>query len=328
MFKRNKFIINQNTITVYPYYERLPIIVGFTALCIIPLSFALFFAQKPYDSTSNRYLYSSVIFFVFIIGLFLTQSIIFDENKKAVFRRIFMMKKRIYNFDEVYGVVPVTLNKQGGIYYKITSKKDKYGKGIRISPGYRSANHKYAIEFQEKVLTRVQQMLNSSILPAITNLAGIYDFKYYSIENSVYRLKMRKTGLLWAVIVLAVAIYFNVKFPPDFSVRWPIGQYIIWGFGFLFPPIAAFVSTHKLVFDCNTQTIRSVYAFNSFKKEFPFADFVRFQIVRSSTNGIYSDTRIWLVFTSGKMFALKSFYRTRKIEGFINETEAILKMKS
>ena len=331
MFKKNKFTINQDGLTIYPYYDKLILLTVFAIFYILLLVFIFFLVQNPYNALADNFylvLYASPIIFFLIVGYFASQiSIVFDENEKAVYKKIFFIKKRLYDFEELHDIVLVNSNM--GVYYKITSTRDKYGKGIRLSPSYGSINSKDILEFQERVLIRLQQMLSAQTSPQVKNPAVISNtFNYYSIENSVYRLKTSKKLMFWAVIVLVGAIYFNVKSPFDVNTHPPVGEYLVRAFGFLFPPIAAFIATRKLVFDANTQTIRIVYAFNGFKEEFAFSDFLRFQITHSRYNGIYSDTTVSLVFNSGKMLELKSFYKTKKIQDFVDETEVILKVKN
>jgi hypothetical protein len=329
MFKKNKFTIDQNTLTIYPYSDRFAILIVF-AIFYVLLSVLILFLIQNYAKFNTFWLVVSGFptIFILILGVIISNlCIVFDGNKKTVLKKILGIQTQSYTFDELHEIVPVISNMQG-MYYKITSIKDKYGKGMRISRAYRSVNHKDAVEFQEQVLTKIQEMLSASTPSSVTNPASIYNFNYYSIEDFVYRLKTSKQLLFWAIIVLAGTIYFNIKSPFDFNTNPPVGEYLARAFGFLFPPIASFMATRKIEFDPNTQIIRNIYAFNTFKQEFAFADFLRFQITRSRYNGIYSDTKVSLVFNSGKMLELKSFYRTKKIQDFVDETDAILKAKT
>ncbi len=338
MFKKNKFSISKNTVTVYPFYERL-LLLMFMSIFFIALAAFILFLGKTYANFSTAFfvvLLGIPTILFFIIGWILSHiSVVFDVNKKIIFKKIGMIQMQSYGFEELHEIVPVTSNMQG-IYYKITLAKDKYGKGIRLSSAYRSIDDKNATEFQGKVLPKIQQMLNSKValvplpivpLPIKTSETHIHDFNYYNLENSVYHLKKSKKLWFLGIIVLVAAIYFNSKFSLNFSEHLPIGEYLAYAFGFLFPPIAAFMATHKLLFNCNTKMIISVYAFNSLKQEFTFADFLRFQITRNRYNGIYSDTTVSLVFNNGKILLLKAFHKTNKIQDFINETDTILKEK-
>ncbi len=326
MSKKNKFTINQNVLTIYPYRASLMTLMIIGILYMALSAFILFVGQTyaRLNAFFLVFLGSPAILFLVFAWVISNIRIVFDGNKKAVFKKIVEIQTKSYNFDELHGIVPVTSNMQG-MYYKITSAKDRYGKGMRISRAYRSINHKDALEFDEQILTRIQEILQANTLPLVANVVSIQDFNYYRVENSVYSLKTSKQLWFWAAIVLTGAIYFNIKFPFDFNTHPPVGEYLARGFSFIFPPIAAFMATRQIIFDCNTQTIRNVYAFNSFKQEFTFDDFSRFQITRSSYNGIYDGTKVSLVFINGKMLELRSFYRTRKIQDFVDETEAILK---
>lgn len=79
--------------------------------------------------------------------------------------------------------------------------------------------------------------------------------------------------------------------------------------------------------DKNSRKIVRASFGSLFRKEYSFDDFVRFLIVRKTTNLVYAGTDVRMqlnVRNQSRELNLRSFQKTNKIERFLEETRSIL----
>ncbi len=326
MFKKNKFIVQPHSITIYPNNRGLGVGMFFAVfyiLLFIVLNYVFNNQVERLLGNTLNYIYPIMAITPLIAWFVAKSAITFDEEQKAVFKTTPLTKQKVYTFQDLAGIAPITSNLHG-YYYSLTSKNNVYGNGIRISAAYQGKD-KSAEEFEQQILPALQQMLTDASSFVTKSISTVTDFKYYTNDGMVYMLKIGHKLLIWSIFIFCAAMYFHIKFPPDFSADWDWKEYTIRIGGFLAPVLMAFFYTKRTVFDTRLKTINTFYLFNSFKHQYAFEDFVRFQITRETYNFIYTGTDIDIALTNDHILGLKSFYKSKNVQRLIAETEFILK---
>jgi hypothetical protein len=322
---KTKWLVEPNRIIIYPSFilRLIALISGGILTCIW-----LFIIISTMQYGVNPGIFLGLIF-ILIMVLIMTAAgnttLTFDAATRRMYKRPFgMLSAQTLDFDQIAAIQSV--GGTTGMTYRAYLKSDRHGKGIIISPGFRDAQDKNAIRFRQEVLPQLEAMVvGGQPTAANTMPLPITTFEYYDEKDNIYTLKQSKTGSIVLVIIL-LAVWGWMLYMPGISKTtsqkmWPLVLLaipillIIYG---LFTTISLDKNNRKIV--------RASFG-SLFRKEYSFDDFVRFLIVRKTTNLVYAGTDVRMQLNVGNQsreLNLRSFQKTNKIERFLEETGSIL----
>jgi hypothetical protein len=322
---KTKWIIEPSTLTIYP--KRNLRIVGVIFLVLI--AGFIFFLSRSLQGYSSGFTFGYYGFLLLIplLLIFIAETkIIFDSNSRKLYKKIGFLPAGSIPFDDIASVQAYEIL-GSGYNYRLFKKSNRHGKGLIVSSGYSKATNVNLIQFQQEVLPKIDELVfaNAPVIPKQT----IYDFQFFKEEGGVYLLRDNKIGSLIIGLILigvTVAILLN----PDFLTNEGSFQKILLTY---FPAVIGlallFAATSNIRFDkAQRKIIRSTFA-GRMIKEHSFDDLIHFQIIRKTTNLIYSGTEVRaeiLLPAKNKTttLILKSFIGTKKIEHFLDEANTIL----
>lgn len=328
-----KWNIQAGSITLYPSGVFKIIGIAITALSA---AFAIYFLVMLGPGGKDPCFIIPFFALLFLPGLFLFLGgftrIVFDDNERSMKRYLFgFLKNKTVAYDDIAAIESYGSNT--GMNYRIFLKENRHGKGIAISSGYTSAQHTAAMVFRRELIPLLEQRVKAGSLQQepVTGTTRNYitDFSYYKEQGNVYTLKTSHLPSLiiglalfaWGIYALTLGSGNHYKKASDafFATYFPL----IIGFAFL---VSCFTKT---MLDKAGRKIILSYAGGLYKKEYFFSDFVRYLIVRKTTNMIYSGTDVRMELqpagkTKTTVVTMRSFGKTRKIERFIEETNAIM----
>jgi hypothetical protein len=322
---KTKWIIEPSKLIIYP--KRNLRIVGLIFFVLIAaIIFFLSRSEKDY-STGLTLGYYGVLLLIPLLLIFIAETkVIFDGSSRVLYKKIGFLPTGSIPFDDIASVQAYEIM-GSGYNYRLFKKSNRHGKGIIVSSGYSKASNPNLIQFQQEVLPKIDELVfaNAPVIPKQT----IYDFQFFKEEGGVYLLRDNKIGsLIIGLILIGVTVLILLN--PDFLTNEGSFQKILLTY---FPAIIGlallFAATSNIRFDkSQRKIIRSTFA-GRVLKEYPFEDLVRFQIIRKTTNLIYSGTEVRaeiLLPTKNKTttLILKSFIGTKKIERFLDEANTIL----
>jgi hypothetical protein len=87
----------------------------------------------------------------------------------------------------------------------------------------------------------------------------------------------------------------------------------------------SFSNTNYFRFDNQRRVIYRAYIFGLLAKEFSYDDFVTFETVRRTHNGIYVGTDLSMSFRDGSSLAVTTYYNTKKIDALTREIVSVLR---
>ncbi|RBQ03491.1 hypothetical protein [Pedobacter miscanthi] len=322
---KTKWLIEPDTLTIYP--KRNLRIVGLIFFVLIAAFIFYLSATLQGYSAGFTFGYYGFLLVIPLLLIFTAETkVIFDGNSRTLYKKIGFLPAGSIPFDDIAAVQAYEVL-GSGFNYRLFRKSNRHGKGIIVSNGYSKAGNPNLIQFQQEVLPKIDELVfaNAPVIPKQT----IYDFKFFKEEGNVYLLRDNKLGsLIFGLIFIGatVAILLN----PGFMANEKAFQKIF----LTFLPAAIglallFAATSNVRFDKGQKKIiRSTFG-GRVVKEYPFDDLVRFQIIRKTTNFIYSGTEVRaeiLVPAKNKTttLILKSFTGTKKIERFLDEANTIL----
>ncbi len=322
---KTKWIIEPETLTIYP--KRNLRIVGIIFLVLIAAF--IFFLSKSMQGYSAGFTFGYYAFFLFIplMLMFVAKSkLIFDGNSRVLYKRIAFLPVGSIPFDDIASVEPYEVL-GSGFNYRLFKKSNRHGRGVLVSAGYSKETDPNLIAFQQEVLPKIDELVfvNAPIVPKQT----IYDFRFFKEQGGVYLLRDNKIGsFIFGLIFIGATV--AILFSPDFlSEKGSLQKILITYFPALIGLALLFAATSNIHFDRNQRKmIRSTFA-GRFNKEYPFDDLIRFQVIRKTTNFIYSGTEVRAeIFLPAKnktiTLNLKSFIGTKKIARFLDEANTIL----
>lgn len=322
---KTKWIIEANTLTIYP--KRNLRIVALVFFILVAIFIYFLATQMSGYSIATSATYYGILLLIPLLLVFVAESkVIFDGTERKLYKKIGFLPIGSIPFDDIAAVEPYeTLG--SGFNYSLFKKSNRHGKGLVVSAGYSKATDANLIQYQSEVLPKIDELVFANA-PVIAKQA-IYDFEFFREESGVYILRQNKVGGLivgFLMISITVAIWLN----PDFMIEEAAFKRILVTYfpliiGLVF--IYAFFSSIK--FDKNQgKVIHSTFGGRKVT-EYAFNDLVRFQIVRKTTNLIYSGTEVNAeIYLPGKdkmkTLAMKSFIGTKKIDRFLDEANTIL----
>lgn len=322
---KTKWIIEPGTLTIYP--KRNLRVVGLIFFVLIAAFIFYLSTSLQGYSAGFTFGYYGFLLLIPLLLIFIAETkVIFDGNNRTLYKKIAFLPTGSIPFDDIAAVQAYEVL-GNGFNYRLFRKSNRHGKGLIVSNGYSKASNPNLIQFQQEVLPKIDELVfaNAPVIPKQT----IYDFKFFKEEGGVYLLRDNKLGsLIFGLIFIGatVAILFN----PDFMANENAFKRIFIsylpaaiGLGLLF------AATSNIRFDkTQKKIIRSTFA-GRVVKEYPFDDLIRFQIIRKTTNFIYSGTEVGaeiLLAAKNKTttLILKNFTGTKKIERFLDEANTIL----
>jgi len=318
------WISEVDTLTIYParIARRLSIIyfIVFTALI------AFLYTSKTLGNTNTVLIYEGLIILLSIIVFFIGErKVIFDAENRQLSSKIFGITTSATPFDQIAAITPY--DTMGAISYRAFTKSDRHGKGIVLSCGYSKQSNPNLIAYEQEVLPRINELVFSNRPLHVKQV--IYDFKFFKEENGIYKITHNKLGaLIFGILLIALTVF--ILFHPGFMDDRASYKRIMVTY---FPAIIGLVLVNaffsSVSFDKNNRRIINATLGGLIKKVYSFDDFIQFQIIRKSTNFIYTDTEVKaLLDLAGqdktKYLLLINFRRTKQIERFIDEANTIL----
>jgi hypothetical protein len=322
---KTKWIIEPGTLTLYP--KRNLRIVGLIFFVLI-VGF-IFFLSRSLQGYSSGFTfgYYGFLLLVPLLLIFIAETkVIFDGNSRKLYKKIGFLPIGSIPFDDIASVQAYEIL-GSGYNYRLFKKSNRHGKGLIVSSGYSKATNVNLIQFQQEVLPKIDELVfaNAPVIPKQT----IYDFQFFKEEGGVYLLRDNKIGSLIIGLIL-IGITVAILLNPDFLTHEGSIQKILLTY---FPAVIGlallFAATSNIRFDkAQRKIIRSTFA-GRVIKEYPFDHLIRFQIIRKTTNFIYSGTEVRAEIelpAKNKVttLILKNFTGTKKIDRFIDEANTIL----
>jgi hypothetical protein len=322
---KTKWIIEPSTLTIYP--KRNLRIVGLIFFVLI--AGFIFFLSRSLQGYSSGFTfgYYGFLLLVPLLLIFIAETkVIFDGNSRKLYKKIGFLPIGSIPFDDIASVQAYEIL-GSGYNYRLFKKSNRHGKGLIVSSGYSKATNANLIQFQQEVLPKIDELVfaNAPVIPKQT----IYDFQFFKEEGGVYLLRDNKIGSLIIGLIL-IGITVAILLNPDFLTNEGAFQKILLTY---FPAVIGlvllFAATSKIRFDkAQRKIIRSTFA-GRVIKEYPFDHLIRFQIIRKTTNFIYSGTEVRAEIelpakNKVSTLILKNFTGTKKIDRFIDEANTIL----
>jgi hypothetical protein len=322
---KTKWIIEPSTLTIYP--KRNLRIVGLIFFVLI--AGFIFFLSRSLQGYSSGFTfgYYGFLLLVPLLLIFIAETkVIFDGNSRKLYKKIGFLPIGSIPFDDIASVQAYEIL-GSGYNYRLFKKSNRHGKGLIVSSGYNKASNANLIQFQQEVLPKIDELVfaNAPVVPKQT----IYDFQFFKEEGGVYLLRDNKIGSLIIGLILigvTVAILLNPNFLTN---EGSIQKILLTYFPSLIGLALLFAATSNIRFDkAQRKIIRSTFA-GRVVKEYPFDHLIRFQIIRKTTNFIYSGTEVRAEIelpAKNKIttLILKNFTGTKKIDRFIDEANTIL----
>jgi len=322
---KTKWIIEPGILTIYP--KRNLRIVGLIFFVLIA-GFIFFLSRSLQGySAGFTFAYYGFLLLIPLLLIFIAETkVVFDGNSRQLYKKIGFLPIGSIPFDDIASVQPYEIL-GSGYNYRLFKKSNRHGKGLIVSSGYNKATNANLIQFQQEVLPKIDELVfaNAPVIPKQT----IYDFQFFKEEGGVYLLRDNKTGsLVFGLILIGVTIAILLN-PGFLTNEGSIQKILLTYFPAVIGLALLFAATSNIRFDKGQRKIiRSTFA-GRVVKEYPFDDLIRFQIIRKTTNLIYSGTEVRAeieVPAKKKTITLilKNFIGTKRIDRFIDEANTIL----
>jgi len=322
---KTKWIIEPSILTIYP--KRNLRIVGLIFFVLIA-GFILFLSRslQGYSASFTLGYYGFLLLIPLLLIFIAETKVVFDGNSRRLYKKIGFLPTGSIAFDDIASVQAYEIL-GSGYNYRLFKKSNRHGKGLIVSSGYNKATSPNLIQFQQEVLPKIDELVfaNAPVIPK----QAIYDFQFFKEEGGVYLLRDNKLGSLILGLILigiTVAMLLNPGFMADENAfKRTFLSYLPAAIGLAL----LFAATANIRFDkVQRKIIRSTFA-GRVVKEYAFDDLIRFQIIRKTTNLIYSGTEVRAeieVPAKKKVITLvlKNFIGTKKIDRFIDEANTIL----
>lgn len=243
----------------------------------------------------------------------------FVEAERRVYRRNMLWTTAVLEFADIDSVTGVDVSEGygRGTFYKIAMKSDVYGKGHRLTRTYGDTDDELsymrlaAKPALDKMLAAVGGGENPEAGPATPIVPENPVHYRKSGANYVITYPKRIAGFLLVGAVLLLYGLFN-----GLGAIATVGAILV-GVTFLF--------VARITLDTEMRVIRVGKAFGMREKRIPFDQFAGVYVVRSTTNGIYTGTTLFLRFEGEQPdVELARVYSTKGLKALERETEAII----
>jgi hypothetical protein len=320
---KTKWVIEPDRVSIYPY-GILNIMGIFFAVIMIGIS--LFLSNSTGGTSLPLIAFSAIT--VLLVFAFARNSVVFDNTSRMMYRKLFgVLNTKTVGFNELHGIKVVTTT-AGGYNYRIFLKKDPHGKGVPVSSGFTKRNETNARAYASEVIPAIEHYLAYSRSGPETVSPPVTSFTYYQKDQQLYIVKNSKPGKIFMSLVLMAISIFFIANPAIFKYEESVQKYISI-VGCMIGSLAILaVAFTKITFDTYSKTVKRIMPLGLGTKQILFEDFTGFNIVRRTTNMIYSGTDIHMNFhpQGAKPYTLvvKRFRKTKKIERFLEETRTLL----
>lgn len=226
--------------------------------------------------------------------------IVFDGDAQKVYRRTILGYKELLDFADIGGITTISQTSQGcdaGTYYAVTSKGDRYGKGIRISA---DMYDKELNVFDKDDLPHLFQLLEShaAVETVRGKPAALQPDASALPENMVY---FRRDGDCFTRRNLYRHIFFTALFVTMLGLAAASpkngGPVVIIA---AVIALLSFLAPVKLVLDAGERVVRLVWGWGLMKSAYPFDNFLHFNSARQSINFIPVGTHFSMVMEDPK----------------------------
>ncbi|WP_118975435.1 hypothetical protein [Taibaiella koreensis] len=328
------FKTGPDKISIKPLAFLMPvgIVLMVLLLLLMPLVIILFAFRADLSQITYKNLAPGILMLPLLLAcipllLLSRRTITFDLINQTISQRTLGRGRSLMRFDEAGEIVLMT---SVGLYYRLKSKRDRYGKGYRISP-YFNGQDKGKTVFDEELLPAIRAMLKAQpATPAVDYAlqdAGM--LQWFEAFKDGYRLRpghSRRQYLPGLIILLLALLYFWFRvftqaMPSDTEHRFSI---------ILIFPLLLLLATFskRIYFDPSKRQI-VVYRFGIITAHYNRGDFTGFNIVRKTYNGLYNGTDVRLKFRKAgnnkeQELTLETFKKTVPIADFLKEAEWVL----
>ncbi|WP_443944892.1 hypothetical protein ACJVDH_18540 [Pedobacter sp. AW1-32] len=322
---RTSWNVEPGKITIYPKRAlRITALIFFVLFAAI--SVVIYTGSLAAGSSTAFLFYGLTVLVPFILYCIGESSITFNASTRTVSRNIFFLPLGSLPFDEIatierYQVIG------SGFNYMLFKRSNRHGKGWIVSGGYSKDTNKNLLEFENEVLPKIDELVFANA--PLKQKQIIYDFEFFTSVGDVYAVKGNKIGSLILGIILVgvtIAILTSSTFMEyDPAFKRILVTYFPLVLGLIF--INAYFSS--IVFDKNRREIIHSTLAGRIKRTYSFDDLIHFQVLRKSTNFVYTGTEVNAQIDLRKKnrihpLPLRSFRSTKKIERFLDEANTIL----
>ena len=269
--------------------------------------------------------------FAWVMGILMTlamgipfllsrQKAVFDADSKTFYRSVFYIKFRTIPFSEIDCVRAIPVKSISfGEYFRLILKKDRYGGGVRLSRAYLVTNKQY-LTWSKELLPAISQMLQCNTVPvAATPVLSINeaDLRFYKPTANGYMTFTRSGMGRFYGALLGLVILFGGYLGTTVPEK---GSDTFVGYGIILIGVIMLISLANKITISKNEICKS-QLLGLIKTKRSTENFTDFSTLRRSTNAIYNGTDVLMNFKNEKVFSLRSFYHTQKIERFMAETK-------
>ena len=324
---KTRWKIQPNQIILYPHG------LAHIMALILALIFAaalVFGGRAGIDLSGSTIFAGLLLLAVVLVFAFGFTSITFDNHAGMMTRRLMgFLPVKVTAFEQLWGINLIT-SVGGGYSYRLFLKSNRYGKGIPVSSGYSKNDDQNATTFVNEVVPLIHKFLDQHAPIAHQGAPELTEFRYFNVTGGEYTLKKNKfVSLIIGLGLLFIGIH---ELSP---VAWlgnglELGRIFMLLVLLLGGPILILSAFTKVILDPVSKKVERISPIGLGNKYYDMKDFTGIQTIRKSTNFIYSGTDVLLYFQkadSGKEegLTLRTFTRTRSIDRFVNEVNAIFK---
>jgi len=324
---QTRWKLEPNLVTVYPYG------LSYILSAVLAVIFAaILFVYTYYLNSTLSESLPLVLVLVLMVLLFwgfAGTSIEFD-NHSGIMRKKLMgfIPINTIHFSKLQGINPVA-NLYGSYKYRLFTKKNRYGKGILVSCAYTNNDDPNALAFVEEAATTIHGFLDAYDAEGDYAPEPITTYRYFDQQSGIFLLKKNKIGsTLLGLVLLLIGIH-ELTPAAWLDQELSIGRICVLIFTVVGGPAIILAGFTNITIDITKRTVERKSPIRLGNKTFAFDNFNGIQTVRRSTNFIYSGTDVQLYFLKPgtdkeEVIVLQSFYKTRNVERFIQEVNAII----